>query len=116
MKQLAAAEMEKVNSEGMSWIHIRRAEWRSFVGTTKTEESVASVRLIEPAIMQIAIQLMIFRSLCSEIAQTRIRYGYRKIRVLGRHATRPLAPLAATCEMSNREGSRNLHQSGSPNP
>jgi site-specific recombinase XerD len=32
----------------MSWIHIRRAAWRSFVGTTKTEESVASVPLIEP--------------------------------------------------------------------
>jgi integrase len=30
------------------WIHIRRAAWRSFVGTTKTEESVAPVPLIEP--------------------------------------------------------------------
>jgi integrase len=30
------------------WIHIRRAAWRSIVGTTKTEESVASVPLIEP--------------------------------------------------------------------
>jgi integrase len=30
------------------WIHIRRAAWRSVVGTTKTEESVASVPLIEP--------------------------------------------------------------------
>jgi integrase len=36
------------NDEGVSWIHIRRAAWRSFVGTTKTEESVASVPLIEP--------------------------------------------------------------------
>jgi integrase len=36
------------NDEGASWIHIRRAAWRSFVGTTKTEESVASVPLIEP--------------------------------------------------------------------
>ena len=35
-------------SDEMSWIHIRRAAWRSFVGTTKTEESVASVPLIEP--------------------------------------------------------------------
>jgi integrase len=32
----------------VDWIHIRRAAWRSFVGTTKTEESVASVPLIEP--------------------------------------------------------------------
>ena len=30
------------------WIHIRRAAWRSIVGTTKTDESVASVPLIEP--------------------------------------------------------------------
>ncbi len=30
------------------WIHIRRAAWRSIVDTTKTEESVASVPLIEP--------------------------------------------------------------------
>lgn len=30
------------------WINIRRAAWRSIVGTTKTEESVASVPLIEP--------------------------------------------------------------------
>jgi integrase len=36
------------SDDGMSWIHIRRAAWRSFVGTTKTEESVASVPLIEP--------------------------------------------------------------------
>jgi integrase len=36
------------NDDGVSWIHIRRAAWRSFVGTTKTEESVASVPLIEP--------------------------------------------------------------------
>jgi integrase len=36
------------NDNGVSWIHIRRAAWRSFVGTTKTEESVASVPLIEP--------------------------------------------------------------------
>jgi len=35
-------------NDGVSWIHIRRAAWRSFVGTTKTEESVASVPLIEP--------------------------------------------------------------------
>lgn len=30
------------------WIHIRRSAWRGIVGTTKTEESVASVPLIEP--------------------------------------------------------------------
>lgn len=33
---------------GTGWIHIRRAAWRSIVDTTKTEESVASVPLIEP--------------------------------------------------------------------
>ena len=31
-----------------SFIHIRRASWRGVVGETKTEESVASVPLIEP--------------------------------------------------------------------
>jgi integrase len=36
------------SDDGMSWIHIRRSAWRSIVGTTKTEESVASVPLIEP--------------------------------------------------------------------
>jgi integrase len=30
------------------WIHIRRSAWRGVVGTTKTEESVASAPLIEP--------------------------------------------------------------------
>jgi integrase len=36
------------NDDSVSWIHVRRAAWRAFVGTTKTEESVASVPLIEP--------------------------------------------------------------------
>jgi integrase len=31
-----------------SWIHIRRSAWRGIVGTTKTDESVASIPLIEP--------------------------------------------------------------------
>ena len=30
------------------WIHIRRSSWRGIVGTTKTEDSVASVPLISP--------------------------------------------------------------------
>lgn len=30
------------------WLHVRRASWRGIVGTTKTQESVASVPLIEP--------------------------------------------------------------------
>jgi integrase len=30
------------------WLHVRRSSWRGIVGTTKTEESVASVPLIEP--------------------------------------------------------------------
>jgi integrase len=35
-------------SEAGDWIHVRRSAWRGIVGTTKTEESVASVPLIEP--------------------------------------------------------------------
>ena len=31
------------NDDGVSWIHVTRAVRRSFVGTTKTEESVADV-------------------------------------------------------------------------
>src|SRR2546426_6840426 len=31
-----------------NWIHIRRAAWRGIVGTTKTDDAVASVPLIEP--------------------------------------------------------------------
>jgi integrase len=34
--------------ESGTWLHVRRAAWRSIVGTTKTEESVASVPVIEP--------------------------------------------------------------------
>lgn len=30
------------------WLHVRRSSWRGIVGTTKTEESVASVPLIQP--------------------------------------------------------------------
>ena len=30
------------------WIHIRRSSWRGIAGTTKTEDSVASVPLISP--------------------------------------------------------------------
>jgi integrase len=30
------------------WIHIRRSSWRGIVGTTKTQESVSSIPLIEP--------------------------------------------------------------------
>ncbi len=41
-------DIECDNQTGMSWIHIRRSAWRSIVGTTKTDESVASVPLIEP--------------------------------------------------------------------
>jgi integrase len=31
-----------------AWLHVRRSSWRGIVGTTKTEESVATVPLIEP--------------------------------------------------------------------
>jgi integrase len=47
--EISALKWQDVEwNDGVSWIHIRRAAWRSFVGTTKTEESVASVPLIEP--------------------------------------------------------------------
>jgi len=47
--EISALKWQDVEwNDGMSWIHIRRAAWRAFVGTTKTEESVASVPLIEP--------------------------------------------------------------------
>jgi integrase len=41
-------DIEGNDQTQMSWIHIRRSAWRSIVGTTKTDESVASVPLIEP--------------------------------------------------------------------
>jgi integrase len=41
-------DIEWNDQPDMSWIHIRRSAWRSIVGTTKTDESVASVPLIEP--------------------------------------------------------------------
>lgn len=37
-----------VDSDGVAWVHVRRSAWKGIVGTTKTEESVASVPLIEP--------------------------------------------------------------------
>jgi len=45
--EISALKWTDVDDEH-SWIHIRRAAWRSIVGTTKTEESVASIPLIEP--------------------------------------------------------------------
>jgi integrase len=41
-------DIEWNEQPSMSWIHIRRSAWRSIVGTTKTDESVACVPLIEP--------------------------------------------------------------------
>jgi integrase len=43
--EISALKWDDVDGD---WIHIRRSAWRSIVGTTKTEESVASVPLIEP--------------------------------------------------------------------
>lgn len=37
-----------VDADGVAWVHIRRSAWKGIVGTTKTDESVASVPLIEP--------------------------------------------------------------------
>lgn len=43
--EISALRWEDVDEH---WIHIRRAAWNGIVGTTKTEESVASIPLIEP--------------------------------------------------------------------
>jgi integrase len=43
--EISALRWEDVDQ---NWIHIRRAAWNGIVGTTKTEESVASIPLIEP--------------------------------------------------------------------
>lgn len=43
--EISALKWEDIDTD---WIHIRRSAWRSIVGTTKTDESVASVPLIEP--------------------------------------------------------------------
>jgi len=37
-----------VDADGVAWVHVRRSAWKGIVGTTKTDESVASVPLIEP--------------------------------------------------------------------
>ena len=47
-------------SEG--WLHVRRSSWRGIIGTTKTEESVASVPLIEP----VASMFTTWRTQCGE--------------------------------------------------
>ncbi|MBZ5679194.1 MAG: hypothetical protein LAO24_03700 [Acidobacteriia bacterium] len=43
--EISALKWQDIDDD---WIHIRRSAWRGIVGTTKTEESVASVPLIEP--------------------------------------------------------------------
>jgi len=43
--EISALKWQDIDGD---WIHIRRSAWRGIVGTTKTEESVASVPLIEP--------------------------------------------------------------------
>src|ERR1051326_1872961 len=43
--EISALQWQDIDNE---WIHIRRSAWRGIVGTTKTEESIASVPLIEP--------------------------------------------------------------------
>jgi integrase len=47
---LRPGEVEALKWSDISdgWLHVRRSSWRGIVGTTKTEESVASVPLIEP--------------------------------------------------------------------
>jgi integrase len=47
---LRPGEIEALKWSDISdgWLHVRRASWRGIVGSTKTEESVASVPLIEP--------------------------------------------------------------------
>src|SRR5215831_9855168 len=45
--EISALKWEDVDAD-RGWIHIRRAAWRSIVGSTKTEESVAPMPLIEP--------------------------------------------------------------------
>jgi integrase len=48
--EIAALQWDdiSVDADGVAWVHVRRSAWRGIVGTTKTEESVASVPLIEP--------------------------------------------------------------------
>jgi len=43
--EISALKWQDIDGD---WVHIRRSAWRSIVGTTKTEESIASVPLIEP--------------------------------------------------------------------
>jgi integrase len=43
--EIAGLKWSDIDGE---WLHVRRSSWRGIVGTTKTEESVASVLLIEP--------------------------------------------------------------------
>jgi integrase len=43
--EISALQWEDIDTD---WMHIRRSAWRGIVGTTKTDESVASVPLIEP--------------------------------------------------------------------
>jgi integrase len=43
--EISALQWDDIDTD---WIHIRRSAWRGIVGTTKTDESVASVPLISP--------------------------------------------------------------------
>jgi integrase len=43
--EIAGLQWSDIDGE---WLHVRRSSWRGIVGTTKTQESVASVPLIEP--------------------------------------------------------------------
>jgi integrase len=43
--EISALKWEDIDAD---WIHVRRSAWRGIVGTTKTDESVASVPLISP--------------------------------------------------------------------
>jgi integrase len=47
--EIAGLKWNDISQEdGNTWLHVRRSAWRGIVGTTKTDESVASVSLIEP--------------------------------------------------------------------
>ncbi|MGB6383661.1 MAG: site-specific integrase, partial [Terriglobales bacterium] len=54
---LRPGEIEALKWSDVSdgWLHVRRASWRGIVGTTKTEESVASLPLIEPIASMVSV-------------------------------------------------------------
>ena len=83
--EIAGLQWSDIDSE---WLHVRRSSWRGIIGTTKTEESVASVPLIEPLMSFLAAWRLQAKS---EWVFPSNR-GYRPLNI-SQFAQRAIAPL-----------------------